>query len=949
MLRSAFGLQSLLLLSVLSAPAQTIVWTVDGSQTNRKVLLPNSNEDSNGSPAPVTTPKPVKIDTGTATQVNVTVSPGVAPSGNWLRYASVAPGADCSRAAYNSYPSAFSSVTPVYLCLRGVLTTAPNQGRGYYGAIITFALPAGPTFGLPVELLVSPSGYLQLDSPAGADSAYNDYQFNVGVTNGQADSALTVHAALRDLSGNPLKDSKGNLVVAQVTPVPQDTWVVVTKLANPTATTQAFQISVNPNAIPVNQTALASRVQFNNQGSFQGESSVFVNATATLPTPILSAGANSINLDFPNGQLSTTINPQSSGALITFNASAQSDDGTGWLSVSPVNGDTQNPLLITAAVTSSRAAGTYTGSVVLTPTNIQAQQVTVPVTLHVAASAFRIAGTVSDASGNCSSGVTITLSGGANTTTQTGSNGTYSFSGLTSANYVVTPSKGGCTFTPASMNLNLTGDSLSNNFIGSRAAVTLLFPLNGATSVPANSTLTWAAVSGATSYDVFFGAGNPSFAANVSGTTFTLTGALANVTYSWQINAKNGAAVVASSPTFTFTTGNPPTASGLYFIPVPPCRLVDTRPSQANTGPFGPPIINAGETRTFFPAQGSCPGVPPSAKAYSFNVTVRPTSTLTYLTIWPSGQAVPDVSTLNAFQGGMVSNAAIVPAGSDGGVNVFVTDQTHLQLDINGYFDSVASGAATAFYSLPPCRIANTTNPNGTFGGPRLSASASRDFPAATSGCLPAQANPVAYSLNVTVLPTGPLDFVEVWPANTPQPPSVVTIGSPSGAILADAALVQGSGSTGAVSVFASSPADLILDVNGYFKAAGASGGLLFHALPPCRVVNTRDPTIRPLGGPIMASDSQRTFPITTSPCGVPSGAQAYSLNVTVLPTKVLSFLTLLPTGQARPLVSTLNDFTGIILANAAIVPAGQNGSVDVYVTHESHVLIDINGYFSAQ
>jgi hypothetical protein len=98
-----------------------------------------------------------------------------------------------------------------------------------------------------------------------------------------------------------------------------------------------------------------------------------------------------------------------------------------------------------------------------------------------------------------------------------------------------------------------------------------------------------------------------------------------------------------------------------------------------------------------------------------------------------------------------------------------------------------------------------------------------------------------------------------------------------------------------------------------------------------------------------MPSDSQRTFPITTSPCGVPSGAQAYSLNVTVIPTKVLSFLTLLPTGQPRPLVSTLNDFTGIILANAAIVPAGQNGSIDVYVTHESHVLIDINGYFSAQ
>ena len=72
-------------------------------------------------------------------------------------------------------------------------------------------------------------------------------------------------------------------------------------------------------------------------------------------------------------------------------------------------------------------------------------------------------------------------------------------------------------------------------------------------------------------------------------------------------------------------------------------------------------------------------------------------------------------------------------------------------------------------------------------------------------------------------------------------------------------------------------------------------------------------------------------------------------MNVTVSPPGVLSFLTLLPTGQSLPLVSTLNDFTGIILANAAIVPAGTNDSIDVFVTHDSNVILDINGYFSFQ
>jgi hypothetical protein len=72
-------------------------------------------------------------------------------------------------------------------------------------------------------------------------------------------------------------------------------------------------------------------------------------------------------------------------------------------------------------------------------------------------------------------------------------------------------------------------------------------------------------------------------------------------------------------------------------------------------------------------------------------------------------------------------------------------------------------------------------------------------------------------------------------------------------------------------------------------------------------------------------------------------------VTVAPAPAGLLSFLTMWPTGQSRPLVSTLNDFGGIVLANAAIVPAGQGGSLDVYVTDRTHVIIDINGYFSVQ
>ena len=56
---------------------------------------------------------------------------------------------------------------------------------------------------------------------------------------------------------------------------------------------------------------------------------------------------------------------------------------------------------------------------------------------------------------------------------------------------------------------------------------------------------------------------------------------------------------------------------------------------------------------------------------------------LAYLTLWPTGGTTPLVSTLNDVDASIVANAAIVPAGTDGSINSYVTD---LMLDISGYF-----------------------------------------------------------------------------------------------------------------------------------------------------------------------------------------------------------------------------------------------------------------------
>ena len=88
------------------------------------------------------------------------------------------------------------------------------------------------------------------------------------------------------------------------------------------------------------------------------------------------------------------------------------------------------------------------------------------------------------------------------------------------------------------------------------------------------------------------------------------------------------------------------------------------------------------------------------------------------------------------------------------------------------------------------------------------------------------------------------------------------------------------------------------------------------------------------------------TVNVVDSPCGVPTAAQAYVFNATVVPIGSLGYLTLWPDGQSRPLASTLNAADGAITSNMAIVPTN-NGSIDAYASGLTQLILDISSYFA--
>lgn len=138
---------------------------------------------------------------------------------------------------------------------------------------------------------------------------------------------------------------------------------------------------------------------------------------------------------------------------------------------------------------------------------------------------------------------------------------------------------------------------------------------------------------------------------------------------------------------------------------------------------------------------------------------------------------------------------------------------------------------------------------------------------------------------------------------------------------------------------------------------AMAAGPFQFHALTPCRIVDTRNPA-GPTGGPALQHGVVRSFPIQGQ-CGVPSGAKAATLNVTVVTPSAFGHLTIYPAGGSVPLVSTLNyNANEPALANGAIVPLALSApdlSISPVVCGGGppscpsggtvHVILDVTGY----
>jgi hypothetical protein len=254
-----------------------------------------------------------------------------------------------------------------------------------------------------------------------------------------------------------------------------------------------------------------------------------------------------------------------------------------------------------------------------------------------------------------------------------------------------------------------------------------------------------------------------------------------------------------------------------------------------------------------------------------------------------------------------------------------------------------------------PCRALDTRTTNNPIKG-----GTSQNFSPGSGGCsnnvpTPTGGGVIAYALNITAVPHGPLGLLTAWPTGDLQP-NISTLNS-DGRVKANAAIVTG-GTNGQISIFASNTTDVVLDVSGYFVAQqGSPNSYTFYPLTPCRLVDTRTPNGQ-FGSPSLVGGQQRTFVMSQSSCNLPTAPEyiggAFSLNVTAIPKagKPVGVVKVWGTSlnyPDTPVASTLNASTGTVTANAVIVAS--NGStfdgVTVYTSDDTDLVIDVNGYFS--
>jgi hypothetical protein len=167
-----------------------------------------------------------------------------------------------------------------------------------------------------------------------------------------------------------------------------------------------------------------------------------------------------------------------------------------------------------------------------------------------------------------------------------------------------------------------------------------------------------------------------------------------------------------------------------------------------------------------------------------------------------------------SITGGAGTRSVTFMAGASGSVTLNVTAQHGGCSSMGSANVTIDATCPASFFTVTPCRIADTRALAGPYGGPALSPGLERVFVVAGQCQISSTAKAVSFNVTVTQ-PTAP-GHVILYPGGSPAP-TVSAINFRAGQTRANNAIVP-LGSGGTLAVQSAAPTHFILDVNGYFE-----------------------------------------------------------------------------------------------------------------------------------
>lgn len=255
---------------------------------------------------------------------------------------------------------------------------------------------------------------------------------------------------------------------------------------------------------------------------------------------------------------------------------------------------------------------------------------------------------------------------------------------------------------------------------------------------------------------------------------------------------------------------------------------------------------------------------------------------------------------------------------------------------------AIAPTVGTDYVALGPQRILDTRKGIGAVAQALPGNSTLKLQVGGTNG-IPVGVSAVALNLTATNEQSG--GYITAYPDGDGRP-NVSSVNFTVGDTVANYAIVSVA-SDGAIDLYngSSGTVQLVADVSGYFVPQGANGYTGLAA--PKRFLDTRTT----IGG--------HDYPVTQgSPVnlaiagvdGLPKGVRAVAANITVVSSIGAGYVTAWSSGVPEPGVSNINFSANQVIANAAVIPVGTNGGIEMAYSGAGSIrlVMDVYGYYTS-